>query len=274
MCNDEGWRAELSLRFRAEGVCTQLVERRHSGPLLVQRPFYPEDDVCHAYVLHPPGGIVGGDCLQLEVACETGAHALLTTPAATKFYRSDDAHAQQTQRLKVESGAILEWLPQESIWFSGARGGVTTRVELAPGAHFIGWESLCLGRPASAERFAAGRAELNLEVYRAGQPLLIERLRATGGDAMLDQRWGMNGCPFAATLIAVNADRTTLDRVRESVTPHISGTWVATLIDDLLIGRYLGTAADDMRRALTTAWALLRPLLLGRTVSVPRVWAT
>lgn len=274
MRDDEGWRAELSLRFSARGGRTVLSERRHTGPLMVQRPFYPERDVCHAYILHPPGGVAGGDSLHLDVSCDAGAHALLTTPAATKFYRSDGKHARQRQTLRVDPDASLEWLPQESIWFSGARAQVTTRVELARDASFIGWESLCLGRPASGERFTAGQAQLGLEIWRGGVPLLIERLRTAGGDTMLDSRWGMQGYPFAATLVAVHADQLILDRLRDAVTPHIDGTWAATLIDDLLIARYLGPAAEDMRLALTTAWMVLRSALLGREPCVPRIWAT
>ena len=114
----QGWPAELHLGFARDAARTALVERRHLGPLRVQRPFYPEGEgVCHVYLLHPPGGLVAGDDLQVSARVEPGAHALLTTPAAAKLYRSRAASgpARQVQRFEVQGDGILEWLPQESI---------------------------------------------------------------------------------------------------------------------------------------------------------------
>src|SRR5687768_1752083 len=135
----EGWRAQLHLTFARSATRTCIVERQHRGPLLVQRPFYPEGAVCHAYIIHPPGGVVGGDELQLQVDIRNEAHALLTTPAAAKFYRSDGRTARQDQILRADD-TTLEWLPQESIFFPQANVRSTTRIELRSRAKFIGWE--------------------------------------------------------------------------------------------------------------------------------------
>jgi urease accessory protein len=146
--SESGWAAELALRFavRGERGRTELVGRRHVGPLRVQRPFHPEPSgACHVYVLHPPGGVVGGDQLALDVSVESGAHALLTTPAAAKLYRSAGPCARVQQALRVGEGARLEWLPHENIAFSAANAELTTRVELEQGARFLGWVVLCLG---------------------------------------------------------------------------------------------------------------------------------
>src|SRR5262245_38788911 len=106
-----GWQAALELGFAAEHGATRLARRAHRGPLVVQRPFLPEGPgVCHVYVLHPPGGLVGGDELALDVDVASGAHALVTTPAAGKVYRTNGATARQIQRLRVAGGARLEWL--------------------------------------------------------------------------------------------------------------------------------------------------------------------
>ncbi|MBA3731236.1 MAG: urease accessory protein UreD [Gammaproteobacteria bacterium] len=268
------WRADLSLRFSPMTGRTRLAERRHTGPLLVQRPFYPEGDLCHTYLLHPPGGLAGGDNLHLNVACDPGSHALLTTPSATKIYRSEHGRSRLTQALAIGGDASLEWLPQECIWFSGARGTIGTRIDLTPDAAFIGWESLCLGRPASGERFAHGEARLDFEIWRDGVPLLIERLRASGSAPILNSRWGMSGHAYAATLAAANADDAALRCVRETIAPRVRGHFATTLIEGLLVARYLGDSADDMRLALTRSWMLLRPLLLGREPCAPRIWAT
>ncbi len=141
-----GWHASLNLGFAASGDKTLLVKRQHVGPLTVQRPFYPEGGVCHVYILHPPGGIVGGDHLSIQVNAETGSDALVTTPATGKFYRSGGEQATQVVLIKVAENAALEWLPQETIIYEGAQLASLVKVDLAAGAKFIGWEILSLGR--------------------------------------------------------------------------------------------------------------------------------
>ena len=124
------WLAELKLAFENDGRRTIISERLHYGPLIIQKPFYPEGEVCHVYLIHPPGGIVGGDELHLNVNVNKNAHALLTTPAATKFYRGNDFQAKQIQNINVSSGCKMEWLPQETIFFSGCEANTKTIVNL------------------------------------------------------------------------------------------------------------------------------------------------
>ena len=133
-----GWSAELDLGFEVVAGKSALVRNRHRGPLAVQRAFYPEsNDLAHVYLLHPPGGIVAGDQLTVRVHVAPGARALVTTPAATKFYRSEGRVAEQTQLLRVSEGASLEWLPQETIVFGSAQVSTKTRVELEPGGTLL-----------------------------------------------------------------------------------------------------------------------------------------
>ncbi len=157
-----GWRAELSLCCEQRGGRTVLARKRQFGPLTLQRPFYPEGSVCHLYLLHPPGGVVGGDSLAVDIDLGPGARALVTTPGATKFYRSAGADALVTQRLSVAAGAGLEWFPQEAILFPGARVRSRTEVALQADASFIGWELLSLGRPVIGERFDSGALHTGL----------------------------------------------------------------------------------------------------------------
>jgi urease accessory protein len=119
--NKKGWQATLDLHFQHRGGKTVLTSARHVGPLTVQRPFYPEDDTCHLYLLHPPGGIVGGDELTIRAALDSGCHTLITMPGASKFYRSSGAQAHLHQRLTLAERSTLEWLPQDAIFFPGAR---------------------------------------------------------------------------------------------------------------------------------------------------------
>ena len=178
---DTHWRAQLDLGFSRRADTTLLSTRYHRGPLMVQRPFYPEGpEVCHVYVLHPPGGVVGGDRLEINVSCQADAQALVTTPAAGKFYRSMGAPAVLEQRLTVSENALLEWLPQENILFSGSIGKMNTTVELEGNAMFIGWEIVCLGRPASGETFENGIFSQSLKVVKNQNLLLADRFCLRG----------------------------------------------------------------------------------------------
>lgn len=268
-----GWTASLRMAFRSSGGRTILAERRHEGPLRLLRSFYPEGAPCHSYLIHPPGGIVGGDELDIRVRVEPEAHGVVTTPAANKFYRSAGPLARQRQHLQVDAGGVLEWLPQEQIVYESARADVLTRVDLAPGAAFIGWELTCLGRPAADEGFDTGLFRQRLELYREGRPLMLERNRFEGGSAVLRGPWGLGGQGALATLVAVGADGGLLNDVRARL-DAVGVRAAATLMDDLLVVRWLGARAPDGWRVLTAAWSALRPRLLERPACEPRIWHT
>ncbi len=272
--SDKNWKASLSLQFQGRADKTILARREHFGPLVVQKPFYPEGEVCHVYLLHPPGGVVGGDELNLKVSVVNKAHSLITTPAAGKFYRSDGRVAHLTQTLIVEQDSVLEWLPQETILFSGCNVNMTTHVELQNDAAFIGWEMLCLGRPASGELFGQGVAQQKFEIWRNQKPLIIDRARLEGSSDMLQAMWGMQGYTVTGTLLATNASKDVLDAVREHLVKNETGLFSATLIEDVLVVRALAHQAEYIRLQFIEVWQLLRPQLLNRKASVPRIWAT
>ena len=283
--DDARWQARLELGLADRAGRTVVAHQRHQGPLTVQRPFYPEGAPCHLYLLHPPGGVVGGDRLEVRVRVEAGAHALITTPGAAKFYRSAGPRADQVQHLEVAAGGVLEWFPQENILFPGAQLCSSTAVDLAPGARFLGAEVHCLGRPAISERFAQGRADLRLRVSRAGVPLLLERLLVTAGQG-LEGPAGLRGLPVTGTLLASGADAADLAAVRAhpggaghrpdaDQTPAApTPLWAATLLGDLLIVRTLAPATEPIQRLFIALWGILRPRLLGRPACPPRIWAT
>jgi len=267
-----GWQACLELGLEKRGLRTVAAHRRHYGPLAVQRPFYPEGDVCHLYLLHPPGGVVGGDTIDIRVRAGTGARALVTTPGATKFYRSAGATAAVTQTLQVDAGAVLEWLPQEAILFQGAVARPQTRVELATRACFAGWDILYLGRPANAEPFTPGRLDISLEVWRDGVPVLIDRLRVDD-DGDLGGAAGLRRHPVTATLLATPATVDDVQQLRELA--FAGGTELGvTLLDDLLAARLLADDTAAAKEVLQTAWRMLRPGYGGRPAQLPRIWAT
>lgn len=266
--------------FQRHGSRTTLGQRTHQGPLQVQRPFYPEGpEVCHIAVLHPPGGVVGGDELRIDARIDSGAHALLTTPAAGKFYRSAGPLAVQTQQFTVAAGAALEWLPQENILYNGARVHTLIQVELQGGARFLGWEILCLGRPAAAETFQTGKCRQTLELWREGEPLYLEQADYPGGDPILEAPWGLQGQPVSGILICTPATPEIIDAIRADWSPLATSAVVGelatvTALDGVLICRYLGPSARRAHRFFTLAWGLLRPVVLNRPPCPSRFWNT
>ncbi|MCO7518459.1 MULTISPECIES: urease accessory protein UreD [unclassified Pseudomonas] len=265
---DPGWSAHLQLRFNLREGVTRLGARRHVGPLLVQRPFHPEGAPCHVYVLHPPGGIVAGDRLDLDIHLETGSHALLTMPGASKFYRSVGPTARLAQRFYLQAGSTLEWLPQDSIFFNGARASLDSQFILEPGARLLAWETLCLGRPVINEGFAQGALDSRLCIELPDEPGLHERLRIEGGH--LDK---LAGHPLLATFCATPADPAVLEQVRQLLDglPTPAG---ATLLGPLLVIRLLDHDNQHLQHNLQRLWHLLRPAVLGLAPCPPRIWAT
>ncbi|UOA10089.1 urease accessory protein UreD [Methylobacter sp. S3L5C] len=266
----QGWEATLELGFKLSNDKTVLAHRRHHGPLTVQRPFYPEGGVCHLYLLHPPGGVVAGDSLTITINAAANSAALVTTPAAGKFYRSTGELARQSVTLTVAAGAALEWLPQETIIYEGARVASELRVNLESGARFIGWEVLVLGRPAANEGFTVGQACMSWQIFRADELFYRERLKLDA-QAFL-ARWGLNGHSACGTMFACPASVVQLEAVQQLI-GETAGRGV-TLIDDLLICRALDTRADRLRGFFQQVWAALRPDVLQRKACEPRIWAT
>lgn len=269
-----GWQARLRLTFRQAAQRSVLAEREHFGPLLVQRPFYPEGGLCHCYLIHPPGGVVGGDRIELDVSCERGAQVLLTTPGASRFYYSSGALVEQRQELRVSAEASLEWLPQEAIVFNAARVDNLTRIELEEGARFLGWEITCMGRPASGERWSQGRWRSRFELYRAGRPLLLERNLYRSGSLALNAAWGMAGFPVQALFVMSDSTAGQLEASRASLAIADTERLALTRLQDLLVCRYLGHSAERAKNLFIQLWTLLRPQWLGQAAVRPRIWAT
>lgn len=268
-----GWKAELALRFAPLAGATRLVSRHHLGPLRVQRPFHPEGEVCHVYIVHPPGGIVGGDELDIRVEAMPGAQVLLTTPAAGKFYRS--AGPEAVQQLRIEArDATVEWLPQETILYPAARARVLTAVHLQDAACFIGWEIVCLGLTAQQQALGAGRGQLGFELWRDGKPLLIDRLAIDGEGAMMGSASGLAGATVVASFVAASVDASVPTKLRALLRESQDVEAGLSVVDGVLVGRLLGRDAGSVKRACVRLWAALRPEMLQRPAAAPRIWAT
>ncbi|ARU54752.1 urease accessory protein D [Oleiphilus messinensis] len=284
---DRNWQATLELGFERRETKTILKTMRFVGPVRVQRPFYPEGELCHLYLLHPPGGLVSGDTLQVLVDSPQGTQALITTPSAGKVYRADSDLLPQTQINRLAVAGDLEWLPQENIVFDGANGILKTEIELSGAARFLGWDLVCLGRPASQLPFQSGSLQQILTVSRDGIPLLIDRFavdgRQTKADAaMLNAHWGLGRQPVMGTLLAsgfAQAPDALITELRAAFCPDNqalpSGGRVAfTFKSGLLIARYIGPKTEEAQQIFRQIWVMTRPVLFGRSALGPRIWNT
>jgi urease accessory protein len=268
------WSARLALSFRRRDECTVLARREHNGPLVVQKALHPEGAaVCQAIVVHPPGGIAGGDRLELDVDVGERAHAQLTTPSAAKWYRSTGRGASQMVQARVAAGGVLEWLPQEAIVFDGARVNLMTTIALDADAVFVGWDIVCLGRTHSGEHFGSGTLAQSTKVLRAGALLWVDRWVVEGGSRALQCGALLSGAPVFGTLIAA-ADIG--DDVLASCrgVACAEGEGAATRLPGALVARYCGHDAAAARTYFANLWRLLRPGFAGRAAVPPRIWNT
>jgi urease accessory protein len=269
------WRAHLALEFERRAARTVLAARRHEGPLVVQKTLYPEGDgVCHGIVVHPPGGLAGGDDIGLNAHLDVDAHALLTTPGAGKWYRSVGPAARQSIQFEIGPGACLEWLPQENIVFNGAHAELPTVVRLASDGSYIGWEISCLGRSGSGENFATGRYRARTFIERDHRALWLENACLEGGGAALQAAAMLAGRPVVATMLAVSEklDSAVLGMCR-SVQP-VTGDGAVTLLPGIIVGRYLGGSSEAAKKYFIKIWHLVRPVVAGREAVEPRIWQT
>ncbi|MBY6196110.1 urease accessory protein UreD [Vibrio hangzhouensis] len=274
-----GWKARLQLGFVNRGDKTVLKHRSQQGPLAIQRPLYPEGNPCHTYLLHPPGGVVGGDTLQIKVSAEQNSQVLVTTPGATKFYRSDNKYAKQQQILSVDKSSRLEWLPQENIFFPESHVRLDTQVHLESGAQFLGWEMHCFGRPALNEGYDAGHLIGKTEIYLDGKRLLTEGLNFRGNDKLLKNK-GLLGYQMMGTVYILIEDdefsqlvQSLLNNMQQE---HKEGALLiaASQLENLLVIRALGNWSEVILNCFQKIWQLAREHWTGECPYPPRIWAT
>jgi urease accessory protein len=275
MCDDlaNSWVAKLELHFSKSKSKTFISKRKHIGPLTIQRAFYPEGDLCHLYLLHPPGGVVGGDQLTIEVKTDSNSCSLITTPGATKIYRSKDCKcAVINQSFSVANDSSLEWLPMETIIFPGAESNFFTKFSLSGNAKLAAWEVQCLGRPAINESFDAGNLKFNFELWRDDTPILIDKLKINQSE--LDNVVGLRGHPVFGTFIISSASQTVLDLVRSKIPQGKGYIYGVTQIEDIIVIRGLANKTHLIQDIFRNIWQSVRPLVFDREASVPRIWAT
>lgn len=278
------WHGSLSLDYRRDphsGVPRTVVRDRHDGPLRVLASLYPEAPaVCHNVLVHPPGGIVGGDELAIDTRLSEGAHALVTTAGATRFYRSTGAPAVQTLNAVLAADTRLEWLPLETIAYSGCIAENRLRFTLAPGAEMIGWDVLALGLPTSGQPFERGSFRQSIELpgrwlerglIAATDSRLLDSPLGWAGQRVMGTLWFATG----AALPEPRRDAL-LDAARAVVEAHpLKATAGATSPQDgVIVLRVLAPRVEPLMNLLAGVWAEWRQVAWQLAPCTPRVWRT
>lgn len=274
------WNARLRLDYQSQQQ-RSVARFEHDGPLRVLQSLYPEGDaICHNVLVHPPGGLVGGDVLDIRVTVAPGAHGLVTTPGATRFYRSSGETALQLSQLHLAEGARLEWLPLEALCYSACQAENRLQLTLAPGAECLAWDVTGLGLPHAGQPFAQGRFVQHIEI----PGLWLERGVIDAADtALLQGPLGMAGQRCLASLFF--ATGTALPRERREALLEAA----RALIDAHPLARFAGVTAPNDRvvvlrmlapqvepamgllRAVRNAW---RATAWQLPAVLPRIWAT
>ncbi len=279
------WHAQLSLAYRASQGKT-LLDFSHNGPLRILQSLYPEGDaICQNVLVHPPGGVAGGDDLDITVNVKQGAHALVTTPGATRFYRSSGDAAIQRTMVKMEDGARLEWLPLENIAYNACLAENKLQLQLAPAAEVIGWDITALGLPAAEQPFERGAFTQHLELLSpsSSHSPWLERGRIAADDTrLLQSPIGLAGHTCLATLffiagraISMPAKELFLSKSREIAQAHaLSATCgITSPHTQVIVLRVLAhhtEQAMDLCKQVRGAW---RELAWGLPNVPPRIWA-
>jgi urease accessory protein len=274
----ERWRGELDLRFAKAANRTILCSRRHFGPLRVQKPLYPEGpEICHVVVIHPPGGLADGDDLSIRLTLEQGAHSVITTPGATKWYKAKEGSTLRVTIL-LRSGAILEWLPNENIYFASASARTTLRIEPADGAIALGWDINMLGRIASGESWETGVLRAVTEFVRDnGSPIWSERTLLQAGSDLVHAHQGLGGYPIFGTLWCVGAKSP--PNIIETLAAELPFTselraGISLLPDNVILVRAVGRQIEPVRSLMIDCWSRIRPMVIGRDAQALRLWST
>lgn len=277
--SQSGWRAALRLTFGRDAQTTRLTKRQHFGPLRVQKALYPEGDaVCHVLVLHPPGGVVGGDALEIDLEIGESSHALISNPGAAKWYKSNGKVSRQSLRFKIAADACLEWMPQESIFYDQAHVALEQEIDLAANASCFLCDIQCFGRTASGEQFEQGLIRQRVQIKREGQLLWFEQGAIAAPSASMRSVFGLHGHSVNASLIGVGQIVSVhlIKSLREAAQGILQANeeFGVTQIKHLISVRYLGGSSERARQLMLLAWQMLRPAIVGREAIDLRIWRT
>ena len=276
------------LRFHASSAGPTTHQGSASSPLKLQRAIHHVDGRCELPVLHTAGGLVGGDQLSVAVDLEAGSRALLTSVAAQKVYGTvgrsrrvpEGSWAVQDLNVRVAAGADLEWLPQELVLYANGLYEQRARVELAPGASYLGAEVVRLGRSAAGETLEAGCWRSSLAIRRqwaeGARWELVDRLELGGGG--LQGQHGMAGEAVFGSLVWAAPEPLASDALEallancRSARNGLEGEMACGALEQGLVARYRGASSQAARHWFTRIWALTRQQRGLPAPELPRVW--
>lgn len=274
------WEARLDLDFSVSKGRSYLAKKCHVGPLVLQKTLHPEGEaVCHGVVIHPPGGVAGGDELTLNVSVAAHASALLTTPGAGKWYKANGPFAQQHLQFDLQDNACFEWLPQENILFDGSKVRLSSTVNLAPTAKYAAWEILCLGRQAQHEQWLTGEMQQMLTIRRDNQLIWNERAFFAPTQRIVKSMIGLHGNVVTASFViaAGHVPSAVLDACR-MIKPTFeldhSAQYGVTALPEIFAARYVGQSSQSAKHYFEMLWKQLRPWYAEREAVRPRIWNT
>ena len=273
------WHARLALDYSAERQ-RSVARFRHDGPLRILQSLYPEGDaICHNVLVHPPGGLVGGDTLDIAITGAAGSHGLITTPGATRFYRSEGEVAVQRTQIRLAADARLEWLPLEALCYSGCQAENRLRMELAPGAELLGWDVAALGLPNAGLPFERGSLLQHIEV----PGVWLERGRLDATDLrLLQSPIGLAGQRCIASLFFVagaaisKARRASLlDSARALADAHSLAMSAGATAPhaEVVVLRVLAPVVEPAMQLLRQVWQAWRAELWQLRSATPRIWS-
>ena len=274
------WLAQLQVDYRLEAG-RSVARHQHHGPLRILQSLYPEGDaVCHNVLVHPPGGLVGGDTLELNVSVGEGAHGLITTPGATRFYRSAGEAAVQRSHLQLAERARLEWLPLEAIAYNQCHAENHVTLTLAAQAECIGWDVTALGLPHADQPFEQGHFLQHIEV----PGVWLERgLIQASDQRLLHSPLGLAGQCCVASIFFVSGSawerarrQEVLDVARSVIGAHTlhASAGATSPNAHVIVVRALAPLVEPAMDLMRQVWQRWRQQCWNLPSTTPRIWAT
>lgn len=279
------WQANLDLRFAQQGQRTSLASNTHSGPLRVQKALYPEaknPHICHTIIVHPPAGVAGADALAVNIELLSNTHAVITTPGATQWYKSNKVTpAKMVAKLCLAEDAKLDWLPQENIFFDSSNAQVQTDIDLHPTATVLGWDVCVLGRSAAGENWQQAALQQQTTLTRGDKPLWIEHSLLHSADALRTSGVALASHRIMGTLWAVGTHlNSEHSQAYAAVLPYTAALKAGiTFLQDnhysggAVVLRVLGNDMESVRHLMVQAWCHFRPIVHGVPAVSLRLWA-
>lgn len=272
------WLAKLSLSYERTLIGTVLKKSLHEGPLRVQKTLYPEgSDICHSIIIHPPAGIAGGDTLEIDVSVGAECHVVLSTPSATKWYKSFKNPATQSIHFKLGEDAKLDWLPQENLFFKGANSNVFTKLSLPSNASYIGWDAMMLGRHAFGEEWSSGHIHTLNEVRRDGKLIWIENGHIDAQDMYTRSLPQLGSWPICSTLLAIGPNcSNALVEIFSEMMPWTDSlrAGITFMPQGILLVRVVSSDMERARNFMIDIWTKLRPIVHSVSAEPLRLWVS